>query len=139
MSVEQRFGPNTPAIERVLEQIANATPEQVAALGDALHAAWSASLEAVLDSAWDAACTAARDAGRDAAWDGASDAVWDATRDAVWDAASHTARDAACDAVEALVVADLVGSSHWLEQHHIDTLMGPYSSVFTDPREVVAA
>ena len=31
MSVEQRFGPNTAAIERVLAQIESATPEVVAA------------------------------------------------------------------------------------------------------------
>lgn len=26
-----------------------------------------------------------------------------------------------------------------LTREHVETLMGPYSSVFTDPREVVAA
>lgn len=70
MSAEQRFGPNTPAIERVLAQIESATPEQVAALGDA----WRS---------------------------------------------QHEAESAGSLGVE--------------------TLMGPYSSVFTDPREVVAA
>lgn len=35
MSVEQRFGPNTPAIERVLAQIESATPEQIDALAAA--------------------------------------------------------------------------------------------------------
>jgi len=129
MSAEQRFGPNTPAIERVLAQIESATPEQI----DALAAGFGEAYSVAYDAAYDAAFTAARDAARGTAFPVAWGAVWTGAL-----RAQEAALFAACDAVLALAVAHLVGQ-FGLTREHVETLMGPYSSVFTDPREVVAA
>lgn len=129
MSVEQRFGPNTAAIERVLAQIESATPEQI----DALAAGFGEAYSVAYDAAYDAAFTAARDAARGTAFPVAWGAVWTGAL-----RAQEAALFAACDAVLALAVAHLVGQ-FGLTREHVETLMGPYSSVFTDPREVVAA
>ena len=109
MSAEQRFGPNTAAIERVLAQIESATPEQVAARN------------------------ASRNAARGAAFPVAWGAVWTGAL-----RAQEAALFAACDAVLALAVVHLVGELG-LTREHVETLMGPYIAVFRDPREVVAA
>jgi hypothetical protein len=129
MSVEQRFGPNTAAIERVLAQIESATPEQI----DALAAGFGEAYSVAYSVAYDAAFTAARDAARGTAFPVAWGAVWTGAL-----RAQEAALFAACDAVLALAVAHLVGQ-FGLTREHVETLMGPYSSVFTDPREVVAA
>lgn len=129
MSAEQRFGPNTPAIERVLAQIESATPEQI----DALAAGFGEAYSVAYSVAYDAAFTAARDAARGTAFPVAWGAVWTGAL-----RAQEAALFAACDAVLALAVAHLVGELG-LTREHVETLMGPYSSVFTDPREVVAA
>jgi hypothetical protein len=129
MSAEQRFGPNTAAIERVLAQIESATPEQI----DALAAGFGEAYSVAYSVAYDAAFTAARDAARGTAFPVAWGAVWTGAL-----RAQEAALFAACDAVLALAVAHLVGQ-FGLTREHVETLMGPYSSVFTDPREVVAA
>jgi len=129
MSVEQRFGPNTAAIERVLAQIESATPEQI----DALAAGFGEAYSVAYSVAYDAAFTAARDAARGTAFPVAWGAVWTGAL-----RAQEAGLFAACDAVLALAVAHLVGQ-FGLTREHVETLMGPYSSVFTDPREVVAA
>ena len=138
MSAEQRFGPNTPAIERVLAQIESATPEQVAALGDAWrsqHEAESAgSLGAALGAARAVLIATARESTFAAAWGAAHGAARSGSLGDYPTSSWFAARDA----LLALFVVHLVGELG-LTREHVETLMGPYSSVFTDPREVVAA
>ena len=117
----ERYGPQTPQIEALLERARNLTDDETKALRDA----WTArdadrddAQEAAWD-AWDAARAAARAAARDAAWDPAQDAAW-TVRDAAW--------DAFWDATQALVVRDLVGQNGFTQEHY-DTLVAPWESV----------
>jgi hypothetical protein len=102
-----KYGPNTPAVERLLKQLKGITPAQIVDLetiGDvARYEAWSA--------AWDA--------GRNAAWS----AAWSAAWDAIWDMNRSMARDAAWDAVLALVVRDKIS------EEHFKVLYGPWKKV----------
>ena len=97
-----KYGPNTEAVQQILDQIRDATPEQIEAL------------------------RTARDAARDAAWY----AAWYAARDAAWAAAWYAARDAAWDAAWDAVVWDLASPEGPFTIEHRDLLIAPYKSVF---------
>ena len=99
-----RYGPNTEAVEALIEKIKTITPEQV---------------EAVLDATWETGWNAALDAARNAALDVAWTATWAAARNAALDAAY----DAAREPVLVLVVKDLITPEQF------DLLYGPWASV----------
>lgn len=117
------FGPNWKAVVALARRAAVLTPGEAEALNVARYGARYGAWDA-WDAAQSAAATqgAARGAARRVAWG----AVWGAVRGVTWDPQ---------ETVTALVVCDLVGQ-HGLEQHHIETLLGPWITVCGDPREV---
>jgi len=110
-----RFGPNTEAIEAIIERLKTMTVDEAEALGSAWNSAWNSARVAARDAARDAAWNSARYA----AWDSVWDAAWDAARDLVWDAAW----DAAWDAILALLVRDKITPEQF------DILYGPWKQV----------
>jgi len=114
-----KYGPQTEAIETLIEQLRTLTPEQAVTL----DAAWGAARDAVWAAAWYGVMDAVRDAVRDAALDAVRDAVRDAALDAVWSAVRNTTRVAIWGAVLALLVQDLI------DPKHFDALYGPWKSV----------
>ena len=111
-----QYGPQTAQIEALIDRARCLTEKETVALRDA----------------WDAryAWAVGRGAGRYPAWAVAHDAAWVAAWDAWddgsadWDAAWYATRDA----VQALVVRDLIGQ-HGFAQEHFDTLVAPWESV----------
>ena len=128
------YGPQTSEIEKLIEVIRGLTDEQINDLSSIV--AWDAYYQAARDAAWHAAwCAtldevryAARDATRDATWG----AAWDATRYAAWHAAWCATRDAAryaaWDAVEALLVRDLITDDGFTQEHY-ELLTWPWRTV----------
>lgn len=111
------FGPNWEPVVALVRRAAVLTSDEIERLDagyDADHQAW--------DTAWDAVYAALVDSRRLP--------VLDTVRGVVWGFGPVPV-----DVASTLVVADLVGL-HGLEQHHIDTLLGPWISVCGDPREV---
>ena len=80
------YGPNTQAVQSIIDRIPTLTYAEVNRLG----ASWSA--------AWSAAWRAAWGASRSADWGTARSAAWYATWGAAWGAARSAARSAAWDA-----------------------------------------
>ena len=109
----EHYGPQTTQIEALLERAHNLSGDETEALWDAWDA-WDAG------AAWVAGRRADRRADRDAA----RDAAWYA-----WAAVRNVSgRDAIWDAVQALLVRDLIGQ-HDFTQEHYDTLVAPWESV----------
>ena len=108
--VAERYGPQTAQIEALLDRVLNLTDKEA----QELQAAWAADRNA-----------AARVAVWDAAWD-----AWDAARPAAWYAAwdAWVVRDAIWDAMQALLVRDLI-DQHGFTQEHYDMLVAPWESV----------
>jgi hypothetical protein len=106
-----KYGPNTPAVEAVIERAGRLTPAEA----ESLVTSRIADRTADRDAAWDAA----RDAAWYAAWDDARSAAWEAARDSSWDFAWVVV----WDAVIAEMVRDLISDEHY------ETLMGPWKSV----------
>lgn len=88
------YGPNTEAVQSIIDRISTLTEDECNRLG----AAW----EAAYDASWDAARYAAMDAAWDAGWGAAMGAAWDAA----YGAAEGAAWYAAWDAVLATVTYD---------------------------------
>ena len=146
--LEQTFGPNWKPIRNFVRQAAKMTPEQAKELKDrgdvhdaavdadrfaAWHAVRSARWHAVRSAAWEAVRYAVRDATRPVVYDAAVDAVrsaaWDAVRSEVRDAVRYAVRDAVRYAAAALVVIDIAPDAAGI-------LLGPWSAVMGDPRDV---
>ena len=111
------YGPNTEAVQSVIDRIPTLTEDECKRLAAALSAAWSA--------AWSAASDAARYAARSAAWDAAWDAAWAAAwatvRDAPWAAVR--------DAILATVTYDLATETGPYTIAQRDLLLAPWVSV----------
>ena len=121
--VAERYGPQTVEVEALLERVRNLTGDETEALRDAWvtarAAAWVAARDATRAAAWVAGRRAARDAAWNVARAAARAAAWDAARVAAW---------AAWDAVQALLVRDLIGQ-HGFTQEHYDAFVAPWESV----------
>ena len=99
------YGPNTTAVQSIIDRVARMTDDEI----QLLDAAWDSTGDPVRDVSWDKPRTpgdamrnAVRDvfwdAGKDAGKDAVNDAVNDAVRDEAWDAAADRAIDAHWDA-----------------------------------------
>lgn len=111
MSVVGKYGPQTAAIETLLERAAKLTDNEI----HQLHTAGLPSY-AARNAAWDAARNAASFASSSAVLDAALDAAYTATRYSAW------------DAVSALVVRNLIGQ-HGFAQKHYGALTRPWVTV----------
>ena len=110
--VDGRFGPNTEAVEALLERASQLTDDEV----DRLEAAWLTTWSGKRDSAWDAVLEVARnDDTRRRATTIARGAVLTTAPNWVWDALWG----AAC----ALVVKNLITDAQF------NVLYGPWASV----------
>jgi hypothetical protein len=108
MEEHMKYGPNTPAVERLLKQLDGITPEQAE---DLERTPWYFSQRMVLDAAWNAA----RSSGRYAAWRAALHEGHVPTGMAAWNEIR--------DAILALVVRDLISGEHF------EALYGPWKRV----------
>ena len=118
----EALGPQGAEVAALIEAVRGLTAGEVNVLGAALDVAWGCASLAARDAARDAAWRAARDAAWRAAWDAARDAARDAAQDAAWAAAWGCVSLAARDAVEALIVRDLISREHY------DALTSPVRS-----------
>ena len=86
MIQEMIYGPNTAAVQSIIDRIPTLTDDEIKRLGAAWDAAWdasrSAARDAVAGASWYAAMHASRYAAMHAAWDAAWGAAWDASRSA---------------------------------------------------------
>ena len=103
-----KYGPNTEAVEALIEKIKTITPEQV---------------EAVLDATWETGWNAALDAARNAALDVAWTATWAAARNAALDAAYDAAREPVLDAILATFTKGIISDKNFA------FLYNPWASV----------
>ena len=118
------YGPNTLAVQSIIDRIPTLTYAEVNRLGATWAAVWDAARDAFWSAAWYAARGAANDAANDAnrgavwsaAWDAARDAAIDASRGADWYAAWYAGRDA--------IIATLT--------YDLATIDGPYTIVQRD-------
>ena len=99
----ERYGPQTVQVEALLDRVRNLTEKETEALGDA----WKTRQHVAQDVAWYADRFSARDVAWTAILYAAREAVWDPAWDA-WCAVC----DAVSDAVNALVVRDLLSLIH---------------------------
>ena len=125
MIQEMIYGPNTEAVQAIIDRIPTLTEDEVNRLEAAWDAAWAASRHA----SWDAA----RSADWAADWAAAWDAAWAASRYAYWDAA----RSAAWDAIIATVTYDLATETGPYTIAQRDLLLAPWVSVCGMPKELV--
>jgi hypothetical protein len=116
MSAEQRFGPNSAAIERMLERLGTATPEELRAVGDARRGVWR--------GPWGVAWNTVKKAGRREQWNAAWLAAWNASRKGGRPIVSISARFSMSGAMLAVLVRDL------LPPKHFATLTAPWAKVF---------
>jgi hypothetical protein len=82
------YGPNTSAVQAIINRISTLTTDQVNILDAFMEASWDASRDAALAMAWDRAW----DAFMEASWDASRDAALAMAWDRAWDEALHTAR-----------------------------------------------
>lgn len=123
------YGPNTEAVQSIINCIPTLTKDEVNRLG----ATWSAARRA----AWSTAKRAARDeAGseaRDEAWGEARDEAWGATWNEAWseakDATRYAAWGAAIDALLATVTYDLATETGPYTIARRDLLLAPWVEV----------
>ena len=120
------YGPNTEAVQSIIDRIPTLTEDEC----KQLTAAW----EAAYDAAWEAAYGATWGAARVAAWY----AAWDTARDAAYGAAIDAAWGAARDAVLATVTYDLatIDGPYTIAQR--DLLLAPWVSVCGMPEGLIA-
>ena len=114
------YGPNTEAVQSIIDRIPTLTEDEIKRLG----AAWSAANGAAWNAAIDAAWSAAREEAWSAAWYAACGAAWGAAGGAVlasWDAAR--------DALLATVTYDLVLGKGPYTIAHRDLLLAPWIEV----------
>lgn len=111
MSEELIYGPNTAAVQRVIERCKTLTDDEV----ERLVAAWYAHR----GESWYAASNAAETAARSEDWYAASDAAWDAAGKV----AQSQGWFALGDALIAYIVQDLITAEQF------DLLAGPWLSV----------
>jgi len=104
VATTNEYGPNTEAIQAIIERLKTMTLDEANALHKARHAAWS--------EAWKTAKYAALDAAKD--WNAAKDSAWNA----VWNAGR--------DAILALMVRDEITPEQF------DLLYGPWKQVMED-------
>jgi len=118
------FGPNGIAVMKMLKILETINTQQLQNLATTQSISFDAQF-----TAWNTIWDIAKDTTRWSAWD----AAWNATTTAIRHKNPNVNRsitwDIAKDIVRVLVIADLVGQ-HGLEQHHIDTLMAPWISIF---------
>jgi len=125
-----RFGPNTEAIEVIVERIKRMTVDEA----EALAASWYRGINAAGKTSGSAAGRAARNAAEDAArkaardtlaaeWDFVWYAVKNAAKNAEWVAEWGGAREAAWEAALALLVKDQITPKQF------GWLYGPWASV----------
>ncbi len=118
MTSELRFGPNSAAVEAMLERLSRATRDELEVFTDARTG--------VRGTIWETARRAIKGnnaaGARAAAWD----ALWKAFPDggAAWDFAWHPGAPVAWYAIQAVLVRDLISSEHF------GTLTGPWREVF---------
>ena len=116
------YGPNTEAVQSVIDRISTLTKDEYKQLG----AAWNAAY----DTAWEA--------GYDAAWEAVHDAAREADCYAAWEAVYGAANVAARDAVLATVTYDLatINGPYTIAQR--DLLLAPWVSVCGMPEGLIA-
>ena len=116
------YGPNTEAVQSVIDRISTLTTDEYKQLG----AAWNAAY----DTAWEA--------GYDAAWEAVHDAAREADCYAAWEAVYGAANVAARDAVLATVTYDLatINGPYTIAQR--DLLLAPWVSVCGMPEGLIA-
>ena len=128
------YGPNTEAVQSVIDRISTLTEDECKQLA----AARVAARDEARGAAWGAALYAARRA----AWDEARGAAWDATWDASRSAARAAARDASIDAVRAAILATVTYDLATIDGHYTiaqrDRLMAPWVSVCGMPDGLIA-
>ena len=119
------YGPNTEAVESIIDRISALTEDEC----KQLTAAWEAAIDAAWEAAWYAAMDAAWDAAYGAAWGAAMDASWEAVYGAAWDAARQATYDASRPAVLATVTYDLATIDGHYTIAQRDMLLAPWVSV----------
>jgi len=133
------YGPNTEAVQSLIDRIPALTDTEITNLASA----WDAARDAAWDAAWDAARYEAWYAARYEAWYAArgavSDAARGAARGAAWDAVRYEARGAAWDAVLATVIYDLATIDGPYTIAHRTLLMAPWVEVCGMPEELTFA
>ena len=107
------YGPNTEAVQSVIDRISTLTTDEYKQLG----AAWNAAY----DTAWEA--------GYDAAWEAVHDAAREADCYAAWEAVYGAANVAARDAVLATVTYDLATEEGFYTIAQRDLLLAPWVEV----------
>jgi len=131
-----RFGPNTVAVQAVIDRTKTLTPDEVDRIGAALAASSRGERDATCDVAW----RAARDATRYVEWDAARSATVDAARGAAWftywgapwdpawndarDAADRAREDAISGAARHAAAAEL--TRDLISEDHYNLLMAPW-------------
>ena len=120
------YGPNTEAVQSVIDRIPALTEDECKQLA----AVWSAAYYAADDAAWYAAWGAAEGAARVAAYNAANDAAYNAARGAAWYASRA--------AVLATVTYDLatIDGPYTIAQR--DLLMTPWIEVCGMPDGLIA-
>ena len=127
------YGPNTKAVESIMDLIPTLHYEEVDRLGATWAADWDAARDAYWSPAWYAARgavnNAARVANRDAYWSTARSAAMLVTLDAGWSEARDAAWDASNDAMIAMVTYDLatIDGDYTIAQR--DLLLAPWIKV----------
>lgn len=111
MTTTPQYGPNTAAVERMLERLRRAAGEELRRLAEAKAAAGVAEWEAARDAAWEAFWDVAssKRADQDGYWDGVA---WDGAWPSAW------------LATFAIIMGDL------LSPEHIADLTGPWRETF---------
>lgn len=120
------YGPNTEAVQSVVDRIPALTEDECKQLA----AVWNAAYYAADDAAWYAAYGAAWGAAMDAAYNAANDAAYDAARGAAWYASRA--------AILAMVTYDLATDDGPYTIAQRDLLMTPWIEVCGMPEGLIA-
>ena len=132
------YGPNTEAVQAIIDRISTLTEDECKQLTAIWDAAWGAGWNATRYAAWGAGRSAAWGAGWNATRYAAMGAAWGAARDAAWDAPIGASRDAAWyasrDAVLATVTYDLATDDGPYTIAQRDLLLAPWVSVCGMPQ-----
>ena len=124
------YGPNTEAVQSIIDRIPTLTEDEC----NRLEAAWAAAWDAARDANRYAAMSAADGAARYATWDAARDAAWYATRDA----ARYAIRYATRYAILTTVTYDLATETGSYTIAHRDLLLAPWIEVCGMPEGLIA-